>query len=82
MAGLLLDLTDFLAGFAIKSPRVSALVGLAIGFGLGSKLKLPLHSRIKLALIGAAYCAVTATTHLPLGTLVAFYLRAKRAKGG
>lgn len=79
MAGMLLDLVDFLTmgpvGFA-----AGLLVGGAVAFWIGSAYGLRNRDKWLLTLLSGAYCTLPFTAALPLGTLVGTYfeLRGKR----
>lgn len=74
VAGLLLDLADLVTPIGMQ--RIAVPLGLVVGYYAGLRMGLSLRQRLLLAAVGAAYCSLAATTHLPLGTLVGLLYRA------
>lgn len=69
LAGLVLDLTDLLT-FAPGMQKAAIPIGFAVGFYAGTRMGLRLKQRLALGAVGAAYCSFSATSFLPIGTIV------------
>jgi uncharacterized protein len=73
-AGLVLDFWD-LVTFGPLGWTVGPVIGLIVGWYLGSFYQLRIWSRLGLALLSAGYLAVPMTAFIPLGTLVSALAR-------
>ena len=73
--GLILDLADLLT-FGPGMKKVAVPIGFAVGFYAGTRMRLPLPQRLMLGAVGAAYCSLSATSPIPIRTLVGTLYRA------
>ena len=68
LAGLVVDLADFITPLGLG--KLGIPIGAGVGWWIGGQLGLRGSRRAWLIVLGAVYCGLPWTSHLPLGTLV------------
>jgi hypothetical protein len=72
VAGMLVDLLD-VATMGLTGLYVGLPVGLAVGFYLGRRMGMSHRRSLGLGALCGVYCAIPATSPIPLGTLIGAY---------